>query len=240
VSGKFSFGDGVPESSRKHLMKLHLNLDFQFTSDGTENNYEAQKNNFIARNKNRDRYFRFWEVRNVNSYAEFNMIKITDTEPFAVSTTIFTIATIFLVAEFYKLYVDCRCATQEFTISKLVSAKTNLNIENNFTEHQHMAPSYSIYNRTATFNDPTELIAPKPVDDLPTLDELSSTNAMNDPNNTGYNTFNQNQNVNNNIYIDPNKNPNTPANTQGQVYCEMHHTSYQHENHENSPFVQKY
>ena len=78
--------------------------------------YENFRTNFYNRNRPRDKYMGYSEERKVPGLTEYNVIHISDEEPWGLRFALFSL---FLFAEFYKCYFNSFCIDQEFKIRKL-------------------------------------------------------------------------------------------------------------------------
>jgi hypothetical protein len=140
ISGKFVLDtSGVMANEQKAFVKLHLKIDLQFSNDGTRGDYERQRDSFKWRN-NRDTHQDYSEHTAMDGFVEFNLIKVSDIKPKCFGLCWYILFTFLTVAEFYKMYVDKFCIVQNFTLTKVVSSKRDLNQPEVFVEYQQLLP----------------------------------------------------------------------------------------------------
>lgn len=80
------------------------------------------------RNKFRDKLFKIEESLNIEGVKYYNMIKLSDDKPFFAHNIWFTFSIFLLLAEVYKLYINCISINKTFALKKIIS---NLSIINN-------------------------------------------------------------------------------------------------------------
>ncbi len=178
VSGSFILNtEGFSRDPNKVMVKLHIEFDMEFANDGTVTDFDAQKNYFINRNRYRDTHYEFTQTNRLRGYDEYNLVNIGEEATGSINTCMLVLPTLLCVNEFYKSYVDSFCIHQEYKILKIVSTRTNLNVQENFNPYMDRIPRIIVMNNTITFNDPSKLGEVTVVPDLPALDDLTPTNA---------------------------------------------------------------
>jgi len=200
------------ENREKVYIKLELDLDFQFADDITRYDYEMQKQNFKMRNIYRDVHMDFSENVDLTGFTQYNLVKINNQSPACMNCGLYLIFTFIIpVIEFYKIYVNSFCISQDYTIKKVVSTRYNLydnNFNNNNNVYQNEIPKIIIYGQETNYNEaPTDYTK---VYDLPTEEELTESKKYTSSkigskfNKNNVVTFNkddvQNNNSNNNFH----------------------------------------
>ena len=140
ISGRFVLDTGGAMNNEKlAFVKLHLNLGMDFANDGTQMDYERQKDSFKWRN-NRDTHMDYTEAKVMEGFIEHNLVRVSDFNPPYFGLAWYILAMCLTVVEFYKMYVDKFCITQEFTVKKIVSSKMDLNNPQNVVQYQQFFP----------------------------------------------------------------------------------------------------
>ncbi len=169
ISGVFLLDSNkVIQSEKKSFIRLKLSYLFDFADDISARDYSTQRLNFKSRNSRRDTHFRFWETKTLGNFNEFNLVRITDSNPCFVSKYWFFFFTFIIpIVEFYKLYLDKTCISQEFKIKKSISTRYNLN-ESNSNQN---VPGVAIFNQApVVFEDAPAPMHSNPI--APSLEEL--------------------------------------------------------------------
>jgi len=176
VSGAFNLNtSGFARDPKLAMVKLRIHFDIEFANDGTVNDFEAQKNYFISRNRFRDTHYDFTQSNRLDGYSEFNLVNIGEQANPSIGMCWLLLATFLTVSEFYKNFVDSYCIRQDFKILKIVSTRQNLNLQEVFQPYIARVPQIIVMQTTITFNDPSKLGAVTVVPDLPDLDEINNT-----------------------------------------------------------------
>lgn len=141
ISGSFILDTSeAMQKEEKTYMKLHLSLDVQYASDGTEQDYINQRESFKARNR-RDTYQDYSECKNMNDYNEFMLVQVTDYLPSYFGVWWFVLSIFLSFAELYKLYINKFCGEQEFSLVKLISSRSDLNSPQTFAPYAQRIPT---------------------------------------------------------------------------------------------------
>lgn len=127
VSGLFYLNCDAAYVQSKHYIKLKLKEEINFADEVSYMDYENEKEKFWERNRFRDRYFNFWETREIPGLTHHNLVKLTENEPVFVNYFFFFICVILTFCEVYKSWINFLCVYQKFTVRKLVSTRYNLN-----------------------------------------------------------------------------------------------------------------
>jgi hypothetical protein len=154
ISGRFVLDtSGAQANEQKAFVKLHLKIDLQFANDGTALDYERQRESFKWRN-NRDTHQEYKEERSIEGFKEFNLVKVGDLKPKCFGLAFYILFMFLTVVEFYKVYVDKFCIDQEFTITKVVSSKGDLNRPELFATYQTLLPCIVYLGAIKTYDAP--------------------------------------------------------------------------------------
>lgn len=184
ISGKFDLDvSGAMEKQERPFVKLHLGLAMQPAGDGTESDFNHQKNSFVWRN-NRDTHYDFDERLELQGYDEHILVRVSDFQPPYFSLGWFILFTLLTVVEFYKQYMDKFCVVQDFTIRKVVSSRQDLNNPTYVQQYIAFIPTIVYMGVVKTYDGPMilaqgELLAPPPppVDMAPGFTVTMSTQA---------------------------------------------------------------
>ena len=176
ISGPFILNtQGFEGDPKLAMVKLRLEFNIEFANDGTVNDFEAQKNYFIQKNQFKDTHYDFNQSNSLNGFNEYNLVSLGENPNPRIGMCYLILSTFLCLNEFYKMYVDSYCIHQDFRISKVLSTRTNLNLQQNFQSYQEKVPSIIIANMTTVYNDPSRLGEVSVVPDLPNLEELEKT-----------------------------------------------------------------
>ncbi len=120
ISGVFQLeSNKVIQSEKKSFIRLKLNYLFEFADDINARDYLKQRSKFEISYGSIDTHFRFWENNTLDNFSDFNLVRITDSNPCFVSKYWFIFFTFIIpIVEFYKLYIDSICISEEFKIKK--------------------------------------------------------------------------------------------------------------------------
>jgi hypothetical protein len=132
ISGTFSLTN--ERGSCLYYVKLHLGCDVQFADTMTNVDFDNMKEALINQYSTTDKYCDVIPKVTMEGLHEFKLIKIRDSEPPLIGTGWYMMFTCLCVVELYKLYFDLFCETKDFDITKVISTRNNLNIENRFEE----------------------------------------------------------------------------------------------------------
>jgi len=152
VSGEFKLG--ILESKKNEsapYVLLDLSLDVQFSNDGTADDYNQKKEDFVARNKY-DRYQDFTRENTIADYQNCFLIQVTDEEPCCFGLGFFIFFGILTFNAFYSTYLDCLCKKQQFTIKKVISTRKNLNAPELQSQYAYYDPRMQVGNQMIVFN----------------------------------------------------------------------------------------
>ena len=140
ISGRFVLDtSGAMVNQKLAFVKLHLALDMIFAQDGTQQDYERQRELFKARNR-WDTHQDYSESLAMDGYNEFNLVRVSDYKPACFNMGWYFIFTLLLAVEFYKMYVDKFCIVQNFMVAKVVSSRRDLNSSQVITEYIPLMP----------------------------------------------------------------------------------------------------
>ena len=127
VSGLFYLNCDRAFVEKKHYIKLELKEEINFADAISIYDYEESKAAFWRRNRFRDVHFDFRESRTIPGMKHHNLVKLTTEEPCMVNYFWFFLGTVFMFAEFLRMYIDSCCVYQKFKVRKLVSTRYDLN-----------------------------------------------------------------------------------------------------------------
>ena len=127
VSGLFYLNCDRAFVEKKHYIKLELKEEINFADAISIYDYENEKAAFWRRNRFRDVHFDFSENRYIQGMKHHNLVKLTAEEPCLVNYFWFFLGTMFMFAEFLRIYIDSCCVYQKFKVRKLVSTRYDLN-----------------------------------------------------------------------------------------------------------------
>ena len=127
VSGLFYLNCDKAMVEKKFYIKLELKEEINFADAISVYDYEESKAAFWRRNRFRDVHFDFIESRTIPGMKHHNLVKLTTEEPWMVNYFWFFLGTVFMFAEFLRMYIDSCCVYQKFKVRKLVSTRYDLN-----------------------------------------------------------------------------------------------------------------
>lgn len=178
ISGIFILdSDKIYNSSFKSMLKLKLKIDFEYADEISQLDYNMQKDFFIGRNRPRDDYMEFIEEKLIDGFDEFNLINLAFSQPCFLNRTFYIIFTILTLVEFYKCYFNSICATQEFSIKKVISTRFDLNQSAFVKKYSMNDPKLVLRGNEHSFNNVHTL--KERIYDLPTEEELNRAAGMN-------------------------------------------------------------
>ena len=179
VSGPFTlYTQGYQRDPNLAMVKLKLQLDIEFANDGTNLDFEAQKNYFIAKNQYRDHLYDFSQNYRLEGYAEYNLVNIGEHQSHYIGLCWLFFFTSIMLVEFYKSYVESFCIHQDYEIKKVVSTRSNLNLPDPFRPYIARVPAIIVMNNTITYNDPSRLGAVTIVPEIPSLNEIHQSQSV--------------------------------------------------------------
>jgi hypothetical protein len=151
ISGLFLLNCDREVVQDKAYIQLELIEEINFADNVSYMDYEIIRNDFYMRNRPRDYYMSYYEKRIIPGLAKYNLVRIGDTEPFMVNICFFILATIFICAEFYKIYIDKKCVPQRFTVRKLISTRYDLNAQQYQDMYQYFMPALDLQYQQFTY-----------------------------------------------------------------------------------------
>lgn len=158
ISGRFVLDtSGAMQNTEKAFVKLHLKLDLQCAKDGTQDDLERQKRSFYWRN-NKDTHQEQHEADELEGFLEYNLVRVTDFNPKFFGLLWYIISMVLTVCEFYKTYVDKFCIEQNYTITKVVSSKDNINKPELLVQYQQFLPCIIYMGQTKMYD--IQFVAP--------------------------------------------------------------------------------
>ena len=146
VSGNFNLNINKDNYKYKYYIILNIVYEVIFDDDSLFNDYNTIKNEIIERNKNKDKYFKYFDNIKLKEINNFMMINLQKKEPCFVGYFWNVIFNILSLASLYKLYIWLISISQTVTIRKIISRGNN-NLP--FDE------KYDIYNPRLQFLDKT-------------------------------------------------------------------------------------
>lgn len=117
----------INKDNKKYYIQLELTQEVFIADIIIQNQY----NNIIAslteRNKFRDKLFKIEESLNIEGVKYYNMIKLSDDEPCFAHNIWFIFSIFLLLAEVYKLYINCISINKTFALKKIISNRSIIN-----------------------------------------------------------------------------------------------------------------
>ena len=145
VSGLLTINCNETQMHTKSYIKLELlKEELNFADAISVKDYEAQKEAFQNRNKDRDEYMTFNEYWSLPGINHFHLIKIGNYEPCTVNCFWYFIFTLFTLAQVYKLYVESFCIYQTYKIRKIISTRYNLNSKAYDSQYKKFNPQINL------------------------------------------------------------------------------------------------
>ena len=126
VSGLFYLNCNEAMAKKKVYIKLKLKEEINFADAISIMDYQNEIDKFYARNRPKDVYFDFQEIRKIPDLIHHNLIRLKN-EPILSKYFFFILTTLLTFSELYKLYFDSLCIFQRFKVRKLISTRYDLN-----------------------------------------------------------------------------------------------------------------
>ena len=121
ISGIFKLKD-----TTKKYIQLQLGKEINFNDELTLYDIQTIQNDLYERNKFRDQCISVSINRNIPSFQEFFLIKLTNEESCFLQKWVYIIFFILTLDGFYDLYLYFICSKQFFVIKKIVSSRQNV------------------------------------------------------------------------------------------------------------------
>lgn len=151
VSGLFFLNIGEAMLKSRAYIELKLDTEIDFADSISYSDYVQQRSDFCRRNERRDLQMDFSEKRTIPGLKKENLIQLTDDEPACVSSCLYGIFAVLMLAQFYKLYVNSYCIFQHFTIRKIVSTRYNLMSEEYSQKYSYLSPELNLFQQLYTY-----------------------------------------------------------------------------------------
>jgi hypothetical protein len=164
ISGTFNLTNNIGKSC--YFVKLHLGYSLQFADGMTKVDYDMFRERLYNEHKFRDAYITIKPVPSIENFNEFQLINLGYGRPPMIGVFWYILFTIIPFIEFYKLYVNIFCVTQDFEIVKTISTRNNLSTETRFEE-----PRIIILEKDVTISQANNSLGDR-LTDLPTAEEL--------------------------------------------------------------------
>ena len=114
-------------TDNKYYIQLELTQEVFIADITIQNQYNNIITSLTERNKFRDKLFKIEESLNIEGVKYYNMFKLSDDEP-CFADKIWLIFSIFLLlAEVYKLYINCISINKTFALKKMISMENIIN-----------------------------------------------------------------------------------------------------------------
>ena len=153
VSGLFYLNCDMAEALKKTYIKLKLGEEINFADAISYMDYKIERENFDARNRDRDEFYDSHESRSIPGIIHHNLVKIGKKDPCSVNYFFFFLSTLLTFAEFYKAYVNSFCITQKYKIRKIISTRYDLNQPAFEEKYRAFNPSINLIIQTYTYEN---------------------------------------------------------------------------------------
>ena len=127
VSGLFYLNCDKNLIGKITFIKLKLEEEINFADAISYMDYELYKRDFCKKIRPVDTHNEYWETRTISGLNHHYLVSIGGKNPCTVNFFLFFLSVIFTVCQFYKIYVNSLCLTQNFKIRKIVSTRYDLN-----------------------------------------------------------------------------------------------------------------
>lgn len=152
ISGEFKLD--ISEASRNEdvcFLLLDLSVEAHYANDGTSEDHQRKKHDFIVRNLRRDRCRRFYEQHTVEGLQPTAMVQLTDSLPCCFGLCYFVIFGLLSFNAIYSTYLDSYCHRQSFVIKKVVSTRTDLQANELQSQYAYYDPRFVLQKQVITF-----------------------------------------------------------------------------------------
>jgi hypothetical protein len=143
----------MAEALKKTYIKLKLGEEINFADAISYMDYKIERENFDARNRDRDEFYDSHESRSIPGIIHHNLVKIGKKDPCSVNYFFFFLSTLLTFAEFYKAYVNSFCITQKYKIRKIISTRYDLNQPAFEEKYRAFNPSINLIIQTYTYEN---------------------------------------------------------------------------------------
>jgi len=136
VSGIFTVGGNKTNfyNKKPSLLKLKLTLIIVNADEETDLAYTKFKKDIYEQHSKYDTYISVTDKFEIEGMNEYNLISVNNNDNILVNYLIYILLTLICLIEFYKMYLESKCISQEFEIKKVISVKESINNINNFRE----------------------------------------------------------------------------------------------------------
>ncbi len=173
VSGLFMLNVDHADISKKYFVKLYLEKEINFADAISYSDYIGQKKAFYNKNKNIDKYIDLKEYRIIPNFEEYNLVQISDYRPPILNACTYVLSALFMVCQYYKMYIDSFCVYQKFKIRKLISTRYNLLEPENAQNYSQMMPALNLVDKTLYYEPSNTGYCSSDYNiDLPTKEEI--------------------------------------------------------------------
>ena len=153
VSGLFYLNCDEAKAKKKAYIKLKLKEEINFADAISIMDYQNEIDKFYARNRYKDDFFEFEEIRKIPDLDHHNLIRLGENDPILSKYFFFLLSTLLTLSELYKLYFDYLCIFQRFTVRKLISTRYDLNQPVYQEKYQHFIPQINLIFQTFTYQE---------------------------------------------------------------------------------------
>ena len=153
VSGLFYLNCDEAKAKKKAYIKLKLKEEINFADAISIMDYQNEIDKFYARNRYKDDFFEFEEIRKIPDLDHHNLIRLGENDPILSKYFFFLLSTLLTLSELYKLYFDSLCIFQRFKVRKLISTRYDLNQPVYQEKYQHFIPQINLIFQTFTYQE---------------------------------------------------------------------------------------
>jgi hypothetical protein len=164
VSGAFTLKISEANKNHKPFIQLDLILDIDFAEDISRCDYDKQKKSQYDRNRNLDTYISQWEVKKLNGFESYNLVRISDNGGYLIGFYWYIFFTIIFFVLIYDWYFNYMCIRQDFSIKKIVSTRYDLNSPENNDKYATTLPKIIKKDSEILYD-----VAPLPLHNSPTI-----------------------------------------------------------------------
>ena len=152
VSGEFKLdtSSATKDESVAYVL-LSLSLEVQFAADGSGEDYNMAKSDFMRRNRF-DVSQSFTQTNTIPHFRKDILVQVTDQPPCCVGVGFFMLFGLLTLNAIYSTYLDSCCHRQKFSIKKVVSTRQDLNAPQMQTQYAYYDPRMIIGAQMVVFD----------------------------------------------------------------------------------------
>jgi len=181
VSGLFKLNYDKSKVNDKFYVKLELLSSIDFADSVTYNDWIEQKEKFCEENRYKDIYMDFMQKDIIEGLTTYNLINITENNPYGMSIFWYIFFLFIGFAQIYKIYINSKCIYKSFKLRKIISTRYDLSTEECDIKYKKFDPVIDFEDETIQISkDKIANISNDFEQKLPTQEEIENAQKYND------------------------------------------------------------